>query len=135
MSSQLLYLLKWDGGKSGLGSVNEVFYFLFSGDLEVINPYYESDYVSNTAFQGDSSAREGTIGITVILMAMFMLFNIWILNIFISVIGTGYDKETAKVRESFTQARTGHILTYLLRQKYLRLPNYMFIRKCTLGCK
>jgi hypothetical protein len=122
MSSQLLYLLKGDAGKSGLGSVNEVFYFLFSGDLEVINPYHDSAYVSNTAFQGDSSAREGTIGITIILMAMFLLFNIWILNIFISVISTEYEMETGRVRETFTQGRTGHILTYLLRKEYLRLP-------------
>ena len=54
-------------------------------------------------------------------MAMFLVFNIWILNIFINVVGTEYAEEKARVRDTFTQVRTGHILTYLQRAKYLRL--------------
>jgi hypothetical protein len=131
MSSQLLYLVNGDARKSGLGSATEVFYFFFSGEIGgSFDPYHDSDYVSNTQ-QGLPSAT----GITIFLMALFLVFNIWILNIFISVIGIGYEMETGRVRESFTQTRTGHILTYLLRKKCLRLPDYEIMQKCTRLCR
>merc|ERR1719313_1474535 len=98
MFSQLLYLLQGENAKGILGSINEVFYFLFSGDLEVINPYHNEDYVVPDVLENRST-------LTAILMGMFLIFSIWILNIFIGAISSAYDEQVNIVEHTFRQAQ------------------------------
>jgi hypothetical protein len=123
MISELLYVLQGPQGQAPLAMVSSTFYFLFVGDTEMINPYHDSPVT-----RPDHMAGMTLSPILFFLIFFIILFTVWILNIFIGVIGKAFETQQEQVHLTFQQERCRGVLRYLLRATMIR-SNIFFLPK------
>ena len=90
--------------------MSATFYFFMVGDTAVIDPYYNSTFTRPE----QSDFGEWPL-IDFSLMIMTMVFSVWILNIFIGVIGQAWAKEQLHADLALTKERCGLALNFVLR--------------------
>jgi hypothetical protein len=110
--ADLLYILQGPNGKNALVMLSDTFYFLFVGDTEIINPYHDSP-VTDPDHMSDFPILVSPI--MIFLLIFIIIFTVWILNIFIGVIGDAFNLEKDQVQQTFQQERCTGVLRYLLR--------------------
>merc|ERR550537_835267 len=89
----------------------------------MINPYHDSPVT-----RPDHMAGMTLSPILFFLIFFIILFTVWILNIFIGVIGKAFETQQEQVHLTFQQERCRGVLRYLLRATMIR-SNIFFLPK------
>jgi hypothetical protein len=121
--AELLYVLQGPVAEAPVKTISSTFYYLFIGESDEITPDTSKGSFAYPEHMQDGVGYYGFSWTLLFILVILLFFTVWILNIFIAVIGTAFQEEKDNVQATFRQDRCKGVLRYLLRASVIKSQN------------